>query len=104
VVPGRQLEVGSKCVTTCLLCPHYPQLEDNDLYDAITLGLQPTNQVLDDPPTMTCPAGVLDKAANPRSPGKPQVSFLHTKKSLDSSPRTLSQEESMEVRILGCVV
>nr|XP_020013154.1 SH2 domain-containing protein 7 [Castor canadensis] len=73
-----------------------PRLEDNDLYDAITLGLQPTNQVLDDPPTMTCPAGVLDKAANPRSPGKPQVSFLHTKKSLDSSPRTLSQEESME--------
>uniref|UniRef100_A0A8C6QX31 Uncharacterized protein n=2 Tax=Nannospalax galili TaxID=1026970 RepID=A0A8C6QX31_NANGA len=39
---------------------------------------------------------VPDKAISPSLPAKPQVSFLHTKKGLDVSSRTLSEEESIE--------
>ncbi|KAI6051089.1 SH2D7 [Marmota monax] len=69
-----------------------PRPEDNDLYDAITLGLHQTN--LENPPAS--PTVVPDKAASPCPSAKPQVSFLHTKKSLDVSPWNPSKEESTE--------
>ncbi|XP_048649449.1 SH2 domain-containing protein 7 isoform X1 [Marmota marmota marmota] len=69
-----------------------PRPEDNDLYDAITLSLHQTN--LENPPAS--PTVVPDKAASPRPSAKPQVSFLHTKKSLDVSPWNPSKEESTE--------
>lgn len=81
-------------MTTHLLCLHLPQMEDNDLYDAITLGLHQTDPSLEYPP---------EKASSPPASPKHQVSFLHKKeepgcKSLES----LRSEESMEVRrILG---
>lgn len=85
-----------------LLYPHHPQPEDNDLYDAITLGLHQTNPGLENPPATATPTVVPDKAASPRPSPKPQVSFLHTKKSFDASPWNLSEEERVEVRrILG---
>ena len=37
-------------MTTHLLCLHHPQMEDNDLYDAITLGLHQTDPILEHPP------------------------------------------------------
>ena len=89
-------------MTTHLLCPHRLQLEDSDLYDAITLGLHQTNLGLENPPAAVSPTVVPDKAASPRPSPKPQVSFRYKKKSLDASPWNLSKEESMEVRrILG---
>lgn len=89
-------------MTTGLLCSHCPQPEDNDLYDAITLGLHQTNLGLENPPA--CPTVVPDKAASPCPSAKPQISFLHMKKSLDVSPWNPSEEESTEVRrILGCL-
>ncbi|XP_004422088.1 PREDICTED: SH2 domain-containing protein 7 [Ceratotherium simum simum] len=76
-----------------------PRPENNDLYDAITLGLHQTNLGLENPPATASPTVVPDKAASPRLSPKPQVSFLHTKKSLDESPWNLSKEESMEAPI-----
>uniref|UniRef100_A0A8D2B6D2 SH2 domain containing 7 n=1 Tax=Sciurus vulgaris TaxID=55149 RepID=A0A8D2B6D2_SCIVU len=74
-----------------------PRPEDNDLYDAITLGLRQTNLGLENPPT---PATVTpNKAASPCPSVKPQISFLHTKKSLDVSPWNPSEEESMKTPI-----
>ncbi|XP_070360477.1 SH2 domain-containing protein 7 isoform X4 [Equus asinus] len=73
-----------------------PRPEDNDLYDAITLGLHQTNPGLENPPATATPTVVPDKAASPRPSPKPQVSFLHTKKSFDASPWNLSEEESVE--------
>lgn len=84
-------------MTAHLLCPHHPQPEDNDLYDAITLGLHQTTQSLENPPATLPSMEVPDKATSPRLSPKPQVSFLH-KKSLDASSWNLSEEESMEVR------
>ena len=101
-VSGRRPEAGQGCMTTHLLCPHRLQLEDSDLYDAITLGLHQTNLGLENPPAAVSPTVVPDKAASPRPSPKPQVSFRYKKKSLDASPWNLSKEESMEVRrILG---
>lgn len=80
-------------MTTHLLCLHHPQMEDNDLYDAITLGLHQTDPILEHPP---------EKASSPLASPKHQASSLHKRRSLDASPRNLSEEESMEVRrILG---
>ena len=67
-------------MTTHLLCLHHPQMEDNDLYDAITLGLHQTNPSLEHTP---------EKASSLPA-------------SLEASPQNLSEEESKEVRrILG---
>lgn len=85
-------------VTTYLLCPHRLQPEDNDLYDAITRGPHQTNPGHENPPATASPTGGPGKAASPCLPPKPQVSFLHVKKSQDVSPWNLSQEECMEVR------
>ncbi|KAL0601675.1 SH2 domain-containing protein 7 [Plecturocebus cupreus] len=76
-----------------------PQPEDNNLYDAITRGLHQTIMDPENPPATAPPTVVPDKAASPDSSPKPQVSFLHAQKSLDVSPRNLSQEESMEAPI-----
>ncbi|GAB1294226.1 SH2 domain-containing protein 7 [Apodemus speciosus] len=73
-----------------------PRLEENDLYDAINTGLQQTNLGLEIP-AMESPSMLPDKATSPRLPAKPQVSFLHTKKALDMSSRSVSDEESAEV-------
>uniref|UniRef100_A0A2K6ET28 SH2 domain containing 7 n=1 Tax=Propithecus coquereli TaxID=379532 RepID=A0A2K6ET28_PROCO len=58
-----------------------PRPEDDDLYDAITLGFHQTSLGPENPP-----AGASDKAASPRASPKPQLSFLHAQKSLDMSP------------------
>ncbi|XP_064152212.1 SH2 domain-containing protein 7 [Loxodonta africana] len=76
-----------------------PRLEDNDLYDAVTMGLHQTNPGLESQATMTSSTLAPDKAASPCPASKPQVSFLHTNKSLDVSSGKLSEEESMEVSI-----
>lgn len=73
-----------------------PRLEENDLYDAINTGLQQTNLGLEIP-AMELPSMLPDKVTSPCLPAKPQVSFLHTKKALDASSRTGSNEESTEV-------
>ncbi|XP_076781368.1 SH2 domain-containing protein 7 [Arvicanthis niloticus] len=73
-----------------------PRLEENDLYDAINTGLQQTNLGLEIP-GMGFPSVLPDKATSPRLPAKPQVSFLHTKKALDMSSPSVSDEESAEV-------
>ncbi|EHB00723.1 SH2 domain-containing protein 7 [Heterocephalus glaber] len=73
-----------------------PRVEDHDLYDAITLGLQQTNLGLENLPA-TSPAMVPDKAASPRVPVKARGSFLHTEKSLDPGPWNLAKEDSTEV-------
>nr|XP_023508372.1 SH2 domain-containing protein 7 [Equus caballus] len=93
---GRWLEYGWGYMTMRLLYPHHPQPEDNDLYDAITLGLHQTNPGLENPPATATPTVVPDKAASPHPSPKPQVSFLHTKKSFDASPWNLSEEERVE--------
>ncbi|KAM9711113.1 SH2 domain-containing protein 7 isoform 2-T2 [Dama dama] len=54
-----------------------PRMEDNDLYDAITLGLHQTNPSLEYPP---------EKASSPPA-------------SLEASPRNLSEEESKEAPV-----
>lgn len=76
-------------MTTYLLCLYHPQMEDNDLYDAITVGLHQTDPSLEYPP---------EEASSPPASPKHQVSSLHKRRSLDASPRNLSEEESMEVR------
>ncbi|KAI4535408.1 hypothetical protein MG293_014634 [Ovis ammon polii] len=67
-----------------------PRMEDNDLYDAITLGLHQTDPSLEYPP---------EKASSPPASPKHQVSFLHKRRSLDASPWNLSEEESMEAPV-----
>ena len=84
-------------MTTLPLCPHCPQLEDNDLYDAITLGLRHTNLGLDNPAVTAPPAAVPDEAASSCLCPKPQDSFLHTTKSLDATSCSFSEEEGMAV-------
>lgn len=84
-------------MTISLLYLHCLQLEENDLYDAINTGLQQTNLGLEIP-AMELPSMLPDKVTSPCLPAKPQVSFLHTKKALDASSRTGSNEESTEVR------
>ncbi|XP_032955905.1 SH2 domain-containing protein 7 isoform X2 [Rhinolophus ferrumequinum] len=81
------------------LVRHYQEPEDNDVYDAITLGPHQTNPGHENPPATASPTGVPGKAASPCPPSKSQVSFLHLKKSQDVSPWNLSQEECMEVPI-----
>ncbi|XP_019495658.1 PREDICTED: SH2 domain-containing protein 7 [Hipposideros armiger] len=76
-----------------------PRPEDNDLYDAITLGSHHTNPGHENPPATASPTRVPDKAAGPCLPPKSQVSFLHMKKSLDASPWNLAEEETVEVPI-----
>ncbi|XP_007950022.1 SH2 domain-containing protein 7 [Orycteropus afer afer] len=76
-----------------------PRLEDNDLYDAVTVGLHQTNPGLESQPAMVSPMVAPDKAASHCPAPKPQVSFLHTKKTLASSPRNLSEEETKETSI-----
>ncbi|XP_034524767.1 SH2 domain-containing protein 7 [Ailuropoda melanoleuca] len=70
-----------------------PRLEDSDLYDAITLGLHHTSLGLENPPATASPKEVPDEAASPWSCPKPQVSPLHTKKSLDASSSSFSEDE-----------
>lgn len=82
-----------------LLYSHCPQLEENDLYDAVNTGLQQASLGLEIP-AIEFPRVVPGRATSPRLPAKPQVSFLHTKKALDKSSRTASSEESAEVRTL----
>nr|XP_045052389.2 SH2 domain-containing protein 7 isoform X2 [Desmodus rotundus] len=101
-VPGQQAVSGRRgrpggCDPS-LLCLHCPQLEDNDLYDAITLGLQQTSLGLEDPPATATPTGAPGKASSPCPPPKSQVSFPHTKNSIYGSPRNVSKELSMEPR------
>ncbi|KAM9586069.1 SH2 domain-containing protein 7 [Trichechus inunguis] len=74
-----------------------PRLEDNDLYDAVGLGLRQTNPGLESQPAMASPTLAAGKAASSRSSPKPQVSFLHTNKGLDMSPRNLFEKETMEI-------
>ncbi|XP_044774246.1 SH2 domain-containing protein 7 [Neomonachus schauinslandi] len=69
-----------------------PRLEDNDLYDAISLGLQHTSLGLENPPASASPLVAPDKATSPWPCLKPQVPFLHTKKSLDASSCSFSEE------------
>ncbi|XP_039714297.1 SH2 domain-containing protein 7-like isoform X2 [Pteropus medius] len=76
-----------------------PRPEDNDLYDAITLGLRQPSRGLEKPPATASTTEVADRAASPRPPPKPQVSFLPTRKNPDGRPRNVSGEESMEVPI-----
>nr|XP_004480435.1 SH2 domain-containing protein 7 [Dasypus novemcinctus] len=76
-----------------------PRPEDNDLYDAITPSLHQNNPGLENHPATTAPMVVPGKAASPCPSPKPQVSFLHAKKSPDGSPWNLSEEESPEVLI-----
>ncbi|XP_064425825.1 SH2 domain-containing protein 7 [Mirounga angustirostris] len=69
-----------------------PRPEDNDLYDAISLGLQHTSLGLENPPASASPLVAPDKATSPWPCLKPQVPFLHTKKSLDASSCSFSEE------------
>lgn len=85
-------------MTTRLLCRYRPQPEDNDLYDAITLGLRQPSPGLEKPPATASATEVVDRAAGPCPPPKPQVSFLPTRNNPDGRPRNVSGEESMEVR------
>nr|XP_054369886.1 SH2 domain-containing protein 7 [Mirounga angustirostris] len=75
-----------------------PRPEDNDLYDAISLGLQHTSLGLENPPASASPLVAPDKATSPWPCLKPQVPFLHTKKSLDASSCSFS-EEAVPVRV-----
>lgn len=88
-------------MTIVLLCPHCPQPKNDDLYDAISLGLHQNNPGLGDLSATVSPTGVPDKDGSPRPPPKPQVSFLHMERSLDVGPWNLSEEESVEVRRMG---
>ncbi|XP_044923122.1 SH2 domain-containing protein 7 isoform X3 [Mustela putorius furo] len=74
-----------------------PRPEDNDLYDAITLGLHHTHLGPDNPAVTVSPAAVLDEAASPCPCPKPQVSFLQTKKSRDASSCSFSEEGGVAV-------
>lgn len=94
--PWQAVE-GCQYMTTSLFYLHCLQLEENDLYDAINTGLQQTNLGLEIP-AMEFPSMLPDKATSPRLPAKPQVSFLHTKKALGMSSRSVSDEERAEVR------
>ncbi|XP_006142679.1 SH2 domain-containing protein 7 [Tupaia chinensis] len=73
-----------------------PRPEDDDLYDAITLGPHQNNLGLQIPPSPEPAAMVPDKATGPRPPPKTQVSFSYTKKSLDLSPQDASEEEHVQ--------
>ncbi|XP_066095520.1 SH2 domain-containing protein 7 [Saccopteryx bilineata] len=73
-----------------------PRPEDNDIYDAVTLGLHHINPGLGDPPPTASATRFADKAGSPQPPPKPQVSFLHMKKSLHVNSLNLSVEESTE--------
>lgn len=66
------------------------------------LGLHQPNQGLEKPPATASATGVADRAAGPRPPPKPQISFLPTRENLDGHPGNVSEEESTEVRALGC--
>lgn len=94
--PGEAVE-GCQYMTISLFYLHCFQLEENDLYDAINTGLQQTNLGLEIP-AMEFPSMLPDKATSPSLHEKPQVSFLHTKKALDMSSRSASEEKSAEVR------
>ncbi|XP_006870957.1 PREDICTED: SH2 domain-containing protein 7 [Chrysochloris asiatica] len=88
-----QLEpFGETLATAC------PRVED-DLYDAIMLDLHRTNLGLQSQPARASSTAASDKVASPRPPPKSQVSFLHENKSLDVSPRNLSEEGSTETSI-----
>ncbi|XP_075391670.1 SH2 domain-containing protein 7 [Tenrec ecaudatus] len=77
-----------------------PRLEDDDLYDAITVGLPQTNLGLESQPIATAPPTSSPKqAAGPCLASKAQVSFLHTKKGCCESPWKPSEEGSMETPI-----
>ncbi|XP_053079407.1 SH2 domain-containing protein 7 isoform X1 [Acinonyx jubatus] len=69
-----------------------PRPEDSDLYDAITPGLE------NPPATASAPRGPVD-AASPCPCPKPPVSFLHTKKNLDVSSCSFSEDECMAVPV-----
>nr|XP_035923502.1 SH2 domain-containing protein 7 isoform X2 [Halichoerus grypus] len=75
-----------------------PRPEDNDLYDAISLGLQHTSLGLENPPASASPLVAPDKAASPWPCLKSQVPSLHTKKSPDASSCSFS-EEAVPVRV-----
>lgn len=66
------------------------------------LGLHQPNQGLEKPPATASATGVADRAAGPRPPPKPQISFLPMRENLDGHPGNVSEEESTEVRALGC--
>ncbi|XP_047702686.1 SH2 domain-containing protein 7 isoform X1 [Prionailurus viverrinus] len=72
--------------------PPPPQPEDSDLYDAITPGLE------NPPATASAPGGPVE-AASPCPCPKPPVSFLHTKKNLDMSSCSFSEDECMAVPV-----
>ncbi|XP_045863471.1 SH2 domain-containing protein 7 isoform X2 [Meles meles] len=74
-----------------------PRPEDNDLYDAITLGLRHTHLGLDNPAVTSSPAAILDGAASACPCPKPQVSFPQTKKSLDASSYSFSEDGGVAV-------
>ncbi|XP_069898885.1 SH2 domain-containing protein 7 [Dipodomys merriami] len=73
-----------------------PRLEDKDVYDAVTLGLHQPSVGPGSPSALASPVVAPDKPPSPRPPAKPQVSFLHSKKSVEASPQALSKEESVE--------
>lgn len=81
---------GETLATAC------PRPKNDDLYDAISLGLHQNNPGLGDLSATVSPTGVPDKDGSPRPPPKPQVSFLHMERSLDVGPWNLSEEESVE--------
>lgn len=93
----KQAAKGCQCITLSLFYLPCLQLEENDLYDAINTGLQHTKLGLEIP-AIEFPSMLPDKATSPRLPAKPQVSFLHNKKALDMSSRSVSDEVSAEVR------
>nr|XP_012593837.1 SH2 domain-containing protein 7 [Microcebus murinus]XP_020144670.1 SH2 domain-containing protein 7 [Microcebus murinus]XP_020144671.1 SH2 domain-containing protein 7 [Microcebus murinus]XP_020144672.1 SH2 domain-containing protein 7 [Microcebus murinus]XP_020144673.1 SH2 domain-containing protein 7 [Microcebus murinus]XP_020144674.1 SH2 domain-containing protein 7 [Microcebus murinus]XP_020144675.1 SH2 domain-containing protein 7 [Microcebus murinus] len=72
-----------------------PRPEDDNLYDAITLGLHQTRLGLENPPATAPPAGVSDRAAGPHCSAKPQVSFVHARRGLDVNPWN-SEEHRVE--------
>ncbi|XP_004700082.1 SH2 domain-containing protein 7 [Echinops telfairi] len=77
-----------------------PRLEDDDLYDAITVGLPQINSGLESQPITTAPPTSAPKqAAGPCPASKAQVSFLHTKKGCWESPWKPSEDGSMETPI-----
>ncbi|XP_069322622.1 SH2 domain-containing protein 7 [Eulemur rufifrons] len=89
----RQLEpFGETLAAAC------PRPEDNDLYDAITLGLHQTSLGLETPAATASPAVASDKAASPHRSPKPRVSFLRAQKGLGVSPGN-SEDEGVEAPV-----
>ncbi|XP_038389620.1 SH2 domain-containing protein 7 [Canis lupus baileyi] len=70
-----------------------PRPEDNDPYDAITLGLHHTSLGLEKPPAAAAPTVGAD-ATRPQPP----VSFVHTRKSLEATSCSFSEEGCVELR------